>query len=415
MKALHVGVMLLLLVALIDCRAIKKGHKGKKKEVTPDTSSEDQSKRHVQSYNDPLAEQNPDEDEAHPMPQPGHVPQNLNGIIQKYKPKKVQDDKKNKNKNKQDNKQSYAAGTSDSENSEEAPDEAEAPPPGGAPPAGGNPPPPGGAQPPPAGGQPTTTPAPPPAGDDDDSDDSDDDAQPPEQKPAPGGGSPPPPGGAPPPPGGAPPPPGGAPPPPGGVPPPPGGAPPPPAGKKPPTEAKSDGDDQEDLKALLDESIGNLVKANQAVETLLSASSGGLPLPPLSPFPCSTCTIICLPGCDTTCCHGGNKKNKTFNAKLHHRKKTRHHDRKSHKGYISDDDKRHNDNNNMVAPTMPSLPLSRFVVAPTMPAPPTVCCDKDHPVILNCDIPPCQPTNCIYCYNPGSPVVGNSLIIPNAG
>jgi len=45
---------------------------------------------------------------------------------------------------------------------------------------------------------------------------------------------------------------------PGGQPPPPPGQapPPPPGGKKPPTEAKSDGDDQEDLKALLDESIG---------------------------------------------------------------------------------------------------------------------------------------------------------------
>lgn len=78
--------------------SLYKGHKTSKKLKE---STDDQSKRHVQSYNDPLAEQNQDEqDEASPMPQPGHMPQNLNGIIQKYKPKKIQNNK-NKNKNKQ--------------------------------------------------------------------------------------------------------------------------------------------------------------------------------------------------------------------------------------------------------------------------------------------------------------------------
>ena len=48
-----------------------------------------------------MAEQNQgDQDEASPMPQPGHMPHNLNGIIQKYKPKKVQNTKK-QNKNNQ--------------------------------------------------------------------------------------------------------------------------------------------------------------------------------------------------------------------------------------------------------------------------------------------------------------------------
>ena len=60
-------------------------------------------------------------------------------------------------------------------------------------------------------------------------------------------------------------------------------------------------------------------------------------------------------------------------------------------------------NHKDLLPTMPSLPLSRFVVRPTMPSPPTVCCDADHPVILNCDLPPCQPTGCILCYNPSPP------------
>ena len=46
-----------------------------------------------------MAEQSQDDqDEASPMPQPGHMPQNLNGIIQKYKPKKVQNSKKKQKK-----------------------------------------------------------------------------------------------------------------------------------------------------------------------------------------------------------------------------------------------------------------------------------------------------------------------------
>lgn len=46
-----------------------------------------------------MAEQSQDDqDEASPMPQPGHMPQNLNGIIQKYKPKKVHDSKKKQKK-----------------------------------------------------------------------------------------------------------------------------------------------------------------------------------------------------------------------------------------------------------------------------------------------------------------------------
>ena len=121
----------------------------------------------------------------------------------------------------------------------------------------------------------------------------------------------------------------------------------------------------------------------------------GLPLPPLSPFPCNICSIICLPGCSDKCCKRNKNKRKSSQTK-----KNKKHSMKSiktkHEG---------NHANDLVAPTMPLLPLSRFVVRPTMPAPPIICCDADHPVILNCDIPPCQPTNCIYCYNPSPPNV----------
>lgn len=117
----------------------------------------------------------------------------------------------------------------------------------------------------------------------------------------------------------------------------------------------------------------------------------GQPLPPLSPFPCSICTIICLPGCSAKCCEKSKTKRKRSHTKKHKKHSVNTIKGKSHK------------NHKDLLPTMPSLPLSRFVVRPTMPSPPTVCCDADHPVILNCDLPPCQPTGCILCYNPSPP------------
>lgn len=57
-----------------------------------------------------------------------------------------------------------------------------------------------------------------------------------------------------------------------------------------------------------------------------------------------------------------------------------------------------------VPPTMPSLPLkARVLLRPMRPPPPTICCDVKH-VVLNCNVPPCHPGDCVICANYNNPL-----------